>query len=182
MATAVLPADHHLVAYVPTEKDVQDVHFGSNQSIARAPPGFPSQLEGGLVWRGSEIASRHGAWVIDISNQADVSAIEAALAHFQSLGVSPSAMDRDAFPLPQTLAERLDGVSEACYNGLGFAVLRGLDPERYSEEQNALIFAGLASYVAPARAFQDQKREHVLCKSCSSKPPWTSLVQACNKY
>ncbi len=166
MATAVLSADHHLVAYVPTEEDVQDVHFGSNQSIPKAPRGFPTQLEGKLVWRGSEIASQHGAWMVDIGNQVDMSAIEAALAHFENLGVSPSLMDRDAFPLPQTLADRLDGVSEACYNGLGFAVLRGLEPERYSEEQNALIFAGLASYVASARAFQDQNREHVLCKSC----------------
>lgn len=169
MASAeVLP---HRVAYLPTDLDVRDVQFSSQQGKAKAPAGFPAHLEGKLVWRGGDLEKAPGEWVSELSAD-DITAIEAALEHFQALGVSPSLLDRDNFPLPQGLAERLELVSEACYAGVGFAVLRGLDPARYTEEQNSLIFAGLAKYVAASRGFQDYKREHVLCEPLS--PPSTA--------
>jgi hypothetical protein len=58
----------------------------------------------------------------------------------------------------------LEEISAACYDGIGFTVLRGLEPDRYTEDDNALIFMGISANIAPVRAFQDRKREQVLCQ------------------
>lgn len=73
-------------------------------------------------------------------------------------------MSRMVFPLPQELADRLETISHDCYNGRGFAVLRGLRPEELTEEQNVLTVAGISSYIAPQRGFQDINRQQVTCK------------------
>jgi hypothetical protein len=74
-----------------------------------------------------------------------------------------SDISRENFPLPSTLADWLDGVSDDCYNGRGFVLLRGLNPQRHSPEDNAALFAGISLYVAPQRGFQDLDHSHVLC-------------------
>ncbi len=68
------------------------------------------------------------------------------------------------FHLPDELAKRLDNVSEECYSGRGFRVIRGLDPARYTDEENVILYAGISSYIAPERGFLDRARQHVLCK------------------
>jgi hypothetical protein len=41
------------------------------------------------------------------------------------------------------------------YQGKGFFNIRGLDPRKYSAEDNVLVFLGISSYVAEQRAKQD---------------------------
>lgn len=93
--------------------------------------------------------------------------------HIIDLNVEPEAMSRETFPLPQNLSERLRGISQACHDGRGFAVLRGLKPGTLTEEENVLVVAGVSSYVAPLRGFQDFGRERVTCKSARE--------ETCNK-
>ena len=73
-------------------------------------------------------------------------------------------INKENFQLPATLAEWLDGVSDDCYNGRGFALLRGLNPRRRLPEDNAILFAGISLYIAPQRGFQDLEHSHVLCQ------------------
>lgn len=74
-------------------------------------------------------------------------------------------MSKKTFPLPEELAQRLRTISHACYDGRGFAVLRGLKPAALTDEENVLAAAGISTYVAPSRGFQDVNRERVTSKS-----------------
>lgn len=48
------------------------------------------------------------------------------------------------------------------FDGSGFAVLRGLQPQEFTQEERVLLFAGITSYVADSefRSF----RQSGLCK------------------
>ncbi|KAL8375996.1 hypothetical protein RB595_007212 [Gaeumannomyces hyphopodioides] len=124
--------------------------------------GFPSLLTSPLVWKGTEVSAREGEW-LEVLSEEDIARIEDGLAHFRGLGLDPASISPETFPLPAELRARLDGISATCYDGIGFTVLRGLDPEKYSEDDNALIFMGISANVATVRAFQDRKRGQVLC-------------------
>jgi hypothetical protein len=73
-----------------------------------------------------------------------------------------SQIGLDTFPLPQSLVEKLDHISEICHNRRGFCILRGLESPIRSEAAKAALFAGVSYYVAPTRGFQDYDRKHVL--------------------
>ena len=75
-----------------------------------------------------------------------------------------SRIDPSCFPLPDPLAKRLDDISEECYQGRGFCVLRGLEPAKYTDEENVILYAGISSHIASERGFLDRARQHVLCK------------------
>jgi hypothetical protein len=65
-------------------------------------------------------------------------------------------ISRENFPLP-TLGGKLLALADAVHFGRGFFALRGLDPNDYSVEDNAIMFLGLSSYVGEQRAMQDNK-------------------------
>jgi hypothetical protein len=46
-------------------------------------------------------------------------------------------------------------VSEDIHDGRGFAVLCGLDPEKYSMLDNILLYVGITSHIAEIRGYQD---------------------------
>ena len=79
-----------------------------------------------------------------------------------------SRIDPTTFPLPELLAKRLGDVSEECHNGRGFCVVRGLEPAKYTDEENVILYAGISAYIAPERGFQDRARQNVLCKLASA--------------
>jgi hypothetical protein len=60
------------------------------------------------------------------------------------------------------LVKKLRAVSDAVYTGIGFKVVHGLDPTKYTEKQNAIIYAGVASHVGSQRGFQDRDASRVL--------------------
>jgi hypothetical protein len=59
------------------------------------------------------------------------------------------------FPLP-TLGAKLLQLTQQLHDTIGFFVLRGLNPEEYSREDNILIFLGISSYVGEKRGRQDE--------------------------
>lgn len=63
-------------------------------------------------------------------------------------------MNTETFPLP-TLGAKLNNVSKQIHDGIGFAVLRGLDPKKYSPRDNILLYVGITSYIAEVRGCQD---------------------------
>lgn len=58
------------------------------------------------------------------------------------------------FPLP-TFQFRLRDLAQDLHHGKGFFILRGLDPQDCTSEDNALIFLGISSYIAGHRGRQD---------------------------
>ncbi|CAP67932.1 uncharacterized protein PODANS_1_18040 [Podospora anserina S mat+] len=127
-------------------------------------PGFPSQYEGERVWTGSKWLDPNleKSYIVQIDKD-DLLEVENALRHFQGLNVPPGLLSRDTFPLPKGLSHRLRKVSQDCYNGRGFAIVRGISPDRFTDEENVLVFGGISSYIAPTRGFQDVHRELVTC-------------------
>jgi hypothetical protein len=59
------------------------------------------------------------------------------------------------FPLPN-LGAKLLQLTQQLHDTIGFFVLRGLNPEEYSQEDNILIFLGISSYVGEKRGRQDE--------------------------
>ncbi len=64
-------------------------------------------------------------------------------------------MSPATFPLP-ALGPRLTRAALDIHQGRGFAVIRGLDPGHFSQEENVLVFLGLSSYVGALRGRQDE--------------------------
>jgi hypothetical protein len=60
----------------------------------------------------------------------------------------------DTFPLP-TLHQALRDISRELHYEHGFKVLRGLPVDKYTREDNFIIYAGVSSHIAPVRGRQD---------------------------
>lgn len=132
------------------------------------PAGFPRQLHSPLVWDAKDMGSKND-WIIHLTDN-DTMALELALRAFQKSGLHVSQISKENFPLPEELATLLDDVSEQCYSGRGFCVLRGLDPRRFTEEEHGVLYGGISAHVAPERGFQDFEKEQVLCHLKNSAP------------
>ncbi|KAF6239760.1 hypothetical protein HO173_002306 [Letharia columbiana] len=126
------------------------------------PQGFPAHIDARMAWQGSDMEMQSDAWVVLLS-EADVFALEGAMRDFRNQALHLSQIDQISFRLPDQLAKRLDDISEECYNGRGFCVIRGLEPAKYTDEENVILYAGISAYIAPERGFLDRARQHVLC-------------------
>jgi len=71
------------------------------------------------------------------------------------LKISKDEIRPSTFPLP-SLKPLLDSVAEDIHLGQGIVIIRGLDPSKYSLEDNILIYAGIASYIGSTRGTQDE--------------------------
>ncbi|KAK1832993.1 hypothetical protein QBC39DRAFT_390275 [Podospora conica] len=118
------------------------------------PPGWPTIVDPLVAWKGSEFRS-DDLYTYILDND-EIAEIEVALAHFKGLGLDGRDVVRDNFPLP-TLAAKLDALAEDLHDGRGFFAVRGLNPTKYSREDNIVIFLGVSSYVGELRGKQDDK-------------------------
>ncbi|KAF9892091.1 hypothetical protein FE257_002497 [Aspergillus nanangensis] len=119
------------------------------------PPGFPEQLSSPLVWEGKDVEQRDD-WIYRLGNE-ERQEIDTALRSFQALDVSLGHISQETFPLP-TLHHILRGLSSEIHHGRGFFVLRGLDIDRYSREENIIIYAGVSSHIGDTRGRQENRR------------------------
>lgn len=74
--------------------------------------------------------------------------------HVIDLALDDEEVTHEIFPLP-VLRKRLEDAALELYQGRGFIVLRGLNPQNYSEEDNVLVFTGVSSYIAEKKGMQD---------------------------
>ncbi|KAI5811902.1 hypothetical protein BZA77DRAFT_253974 [Pyronema omphalodes] len=133
-----------------------------NNTVVPLPEGFPSQIENtSLVWSGQDITPEQ--YIFHFS-EAEIAEIESALKYFTGLNQPISSVDRSTFPLP-SLGPRLKLLSNKLYgdsNGLGFFVLRGLNPDLYTAKENIILYAGISSYLSTHRGKQDEKNNMLL--------------------
>jgi len=76
------------------------------------------------------------------------------------LGLDGDCVCPENFPLP-TIQYLLADITTDVHYGRGFAVLRGLDPSRYTAEDNMLLFLGISSYIGNRRGRQGQGGEMI---------------------
>lgn len=62
----------------------------------------------------------------------------------------------ETFPLRSLGPFIRDVVAPDIYHGKGFAVLRGIPVQQYTENENSIIHAGLASWLCRLRGRQDK--------------------------
>ncbi|KAL2813643.1 hypothetical protein BDW59DRAFT_167451 [Aspergillus cavernicola] len=116
------------------------------------PKRFPQKLSSDLAWDGKELGGVYD-WNYHLSEE-DIQEIENALQHFRGLGVSLGHVNQETFLLP-TLHDTLRSISQEIHQGRGFKVIRGVPVDSHTREENVIIYAGIASHIAPIRGRQD---------------------------
>jgi len=122
---------------------------------SRVPNGFPEMALKPWVWSGCQFDDREGEYMLCLEAD-DVAEIEAALFLFKAGGenIALGEVNSRTFPLPK-LATRLQQVAHTLHSGIGFKIIRGLEPRRYTARDNAIIYLGITSYIAEIRGCQD---------------------------
>lgn len=105
---------------------------------------WTEQVAGPRAWRGADLGA-DGPWLLHLS-AADRADIAAALRHARASGVAMLHWTRREFPLDR-MAPTMAGIAAAIRDGIGFAVVRGLDISAYSEDEVGEIFWGLGLYL-----------------------------------
>ena len=102
-----------------------------------------SRITGPGVWAGPQLQD-DPSWIYMLDPQA-IDEIDAALAHARRAGAQiPFAPG--LFPLPR-LRGTLDALLDEVENGRGFVLVRGIPRQRYSDEECALVYWGIASHM-----------------------------------
>ncbi|MGB0576980.1 MAG: TauD/TfdA family dioxygenase [Alphaproteobacteria bacterium] len=98
---------------------------------------------GPAVWKGADFVN-DDAWIVSLSS-GDLSEIDTALNQAKRTGLPVHQITSKEFPLPG-LGKQLEALAEELENGRGFAVIRGVPVNQYSEDENKIISWGLCSY------------------------------------
>lgn len=118
--------------------------------------GWPKFIAPRQAWTGAQL-DKDETYIVALTKE-HVEEIEVALAAFHASGCDGSEVNMANFPLPK-LAACLRDLAEEVHHGRGFFVLRGLNSARYSEEDNALLFLGISSYIGDIRGVQNADKE-----------------------
>ncbi len=115
---------------------------------------------GKSVWRGKDLAQSKD-WTVSLSALA-LDEIERDLRRAQARGVTLDTMKRDDFPLT-ALQDELKAIFAEVKEGRGFALVKGLSTERYSEDELALIYWGIGSHfgVGMPQSFLGDRLGHI---------------------
>lgn len=85
------------------------------------------------------------SWICPLTAE-NIADIDAALAHADAKGITFPKLSKHDFPLP-SLSARFADMAQELENGRGFALLRGLPVERYSEAQINLIYYAIGLHL-----------------------------------
>ncbi|KAK6952849.1 hypothetical protein Daesc_005143 [Daldinia eschscholtzii] len=154
---AVKPPGQPDISYAPDFNKYEarrDNRIKSGNLPKELPKGLPRQLTGKLVWEGDSLAKEYD-WTY-VLKQDQLDEIDLAVKHFKSLNLPLGYVNRETFPLPKLHSE-LRKLSDELHNGHGFFVIRGVPVDKYSREENIVIYAGLSAHIAPKRGRQDSK-------------------------
>ena len=99
-----------------------------------------NKITGPAAWMGAELDEQK-LWLYQFSDD-EVTALDDAVACVKQAGKTFPNFTKDDFQIPD-LAGRLSELSEELENGRGFAVMRGLPVERYTEEEIHILYYGM---------------------------------------
>ncbi|KAK0871220.1 hypothetical protein LTR87_012966 [Friedmanniomyces endolithicus] len=150
--------------YCPSDEEAErfwQAELQNGKVSTGVPDGFPQKLRSSFAWKGADIEDKQSEWQLDLTSD-EIDSVNAALAAFEAKHTDLSDISASSFALPAPLIQRLRGVSDDLYDGLGFQIIHGLDPTKYTPRQNIIIFAGVSAHICPERGFSDQGREEVI--------------------
>ncbi|MEK9774577.1 MAG: TauD/TfdA family dioxygenase [Quisquiliibacterium sp.] len=137
---------------------------------------LPPEQRIAAAWYGPQMAARDD-WLVHLDHR-EVAEVEAAVAACLSRKpVRPPTNPLD-FPLPR-FAHKLKELREALLHGRGFALLRGLPVQGWTQEQAAYAFVGIGAHLGSARS-QNAKGHllgHVRDVGLSSDDPNVRIYQ-----
>lgn len=102
------------------------------------------QVTGPKAWRGADLG-QDGKWLLTLT-PSEQREIRTALDHARSRNVPMLHWRQEDFPL-DGLRAKLAQITSDCRDGIGFAILRGLDISDYSDEEVGMIYWGLGVYL-----------------------------------
>ncbi|CAO3679741.1 unnamed protein product [Umbelopsis vinacea] len=110
------------------------------------PEGFPNQLTGPKIWEGKDFEGKEEEWVYNLTAD-ELEEIDQAVYTFEKTGKPLGELQQDTFVLP-TLGPKIKSLTEEnVVSGRGFLVVRGINPDKFSREQQAIAYAGVSTYV-----------------------------------
>ena len=105
---------------------------------------MPPNAEGPSVWTRGEM-ERDRSWIVEFDAR-DLAELADATDRLAERGLGPLQFGREDFPLPN-LSLKLAALLEDIEYGRGFALLRGLDVERYDIDRLSLLYWGLGAHL-----------------------------------
>ncbi|HEY3875400.1 MAG TPA: TauD/TfdA family dioxygenase [Candidatus Kapabacteria bacterium] len=140
---------------------------------------LPPEQHNGFTWYGPDWVQRVQEWTYEFS-RLEVEELERAA---EACSAQHAAQEIEKilvreFQLP-LLGQRLSAIRKKLLQGPGFALLRGLPVERYSEREAATIFCGIGSHLGVARPQNAAGHllGHVRDVGMSSKDPSVRIYQ-----
>lgn len=112
------------------------------------PAKWPSRLKSAFTWKGQDLDDP--SVYTHTLTSTELLEIDFALVNVKERKIEYPALCKHNFILP-SLGPVLQRLSFDLHNGKGFFVLRGLQPSKYSREDNIIIYLGLSSWVGPRR-------------------------------
>jgi hypothetical protein len=100
-----------------------------------------------IAWRPADLEDT-SRWV-HVLTDAEITDLDAALAHARREGFTLGTLTKDAFPL-NTMLPTLEKVLGRIENDLGVFVLRGLPIQRYTKEHLRLLYWGMGLHMGTA--------------------------------
>ena len=116
---------------------------------------------GNGVWMGSDLAKNSG-WKIELNAQ-NLYELEGALSVYKKKQILPHQIKPKDFPLP-LLSFQLKVLAQEVENGCGFAVIRGIPVQKYTEEEAKIISWGICCHfgLAIPQSHKGDWTNHVL--------------------
>ncbi|KAK0728330.1 hypothetical protein B0T26DRAFT_738706 [Lasiosphaeria miniovina] len=160
-------------SYIPSKLDTElfwDRERTRERSISEVPPGFPDIIQSPLVWKGSDIHPKVREWKVDLCGD-EITAIDAAVFAFEKkYGENLAELTSSTFELPTEFSQRLRKLSDQLYRGVGFQIIHGLDPTKYTPRQKMIMYVGVTAHVCPQRGSVDVAGKGVVGKLTGCLP------------
>src|SRR5262245_2267174 len=103
----------------------------------------PHRPGGRSVWLGKDLVQTHD-WIVRLS-PATLAEIDASVSRLRGHNAYDTAVTRNEFPLT-TMADDLARMRRELATGRGVFVVRGLDQDRYSDNELAPLFCGFGAH------------------------------------
>jgi hypothetical protein len=137
------------ITYLPNRKNYESRvarRLNEEQLQKYLPDGFPEQLEGPKLWKGADYEGKESEWVYELNDE-ELKEIDDAVHDFEATGKPFGEIQKDTFALP-TLGPKITKlITDNVVDGRGFLVVRGINPDKYTREQNVIAYAGVSAYV-----------------------------------
>ncbi|KAI2470805.1 Clavaminate synthase-like protein [Annulohypoxylon bovei var. microspora] len=137
--------------------------------IAHPPRQLPGFIGGPMNWSRLDPDQKQVHRLeLDDSGLAE---IERALQAFHGLELDGDEVTRERFPLPN-LQNQLEQCALRVHRDSGLCIIRGLRPEKYTIEDNIVLFLALSSYVGEKRGLQNSKGD--MLSHVTESKSWTA--------